>query len=370
MPVSYNTFERLKDRGLAAFKAGDYKAAKPYLMQAADAIIKIAAESDSPAQRSRRKAMAAELIEFAKSCDKQAEVKKKHRTAARDGDEQTTDAADWIVREKPGISFDDIAGLDDVKHEIRLKMIYPFSHPELAERYRISVGGGVLLYGPPGTGKTMIAKAIAREIDATMFVISPAQVLSKWVGEAEQNIRKLFEAAKAEEKAIIFIDEIEALVPARRDSSSSVMTRVVPQILQEIEGFDRSAVRPLLFVGATNEPWGLDVAMMRPGRFDSKIYVPLPDAPARHRLLEIYLGGRPMAEDVDFAELVERLEGYSGADVNAIVTKAATIPFMDAVGGGEPRSICRQDLFTVIEEMPPSVKKKDLLRFDQYAEAT
>jgi SpoVK/Ycf46/Vps4 family AAA+-type ATPase len=166
MPVSYNTFERLKDRGLAAFKAGDYKAAKPYLMQAADAIIKIAAESDSPAQRSRRKAMAAELIEFAKSCDKQAEVKKKHRTAARDGDEQTTDAADWIVREKPGISFDDIAGLDDVKHEIRLKMIYPFSHPELAERYRISVGGGVLLYGPPGTGKTMIAKAIAREIDA------------------------------------------------------------------------------------------------------------------------------------------------------------------------------------------------------------
>jgi len=371
MSVSYNTFERLKDRGLAAFKAGDYKAAKPYLMQAADAMIKIAAETDSLAQRKRRKAMAAELIEFAKSCDKQAETKRtRRRTAARDSDEQTTDAGDWIVKEKPNISFDDIAGLDDVKQEIRLKMIYPFSHPKLAARYRISVGGGLLLYGPPGTGKTMIARAIAREIDATMFVISPAQVLSKWVGEAEQNIRKLFEAAKAEDKAIIFIDEIEALVPARRTSSSSVMTRVVPQILQELEGFDRSSALPLLFVGATNEPWVMDTAMMRPGRFDSKIYVPLPDAPARHKLLEIYLGSRPVSEDVDFGELVERLEGYSGADVKAIVTKAATIPFMDAIDGGQPRPICRQDLLAIIDELSPSVKKKDLVRYEQYAEVT
>ncbi|MFQ5411072.1 MAG: ATP-binding protein, partial [Phycisphaerae bacterium] len=362
MPVSYNTFERLKDKGLANFKSGDYKAAKPYLMQAADAIIKIAGETENATQRNRRKAMAAELIEFAKLCDKRGDQKKtRRRTAARDGDESTTSASDWIVREKPDLSFDDIAGLEEVKHEIRLKMIYPFSHPELAAQYKINVGGGLLLYGPPGTGKTMIAKAIAREIEATMFVISPAQVLSKWVGEAEQNIRKLFESAKAEDKAIIFIDEIEALIPSRRDSRSSVMTRVVPQILQEIEGFDRSAGRPLLFVGATNEPWALDAAMMRPGRFDSKIYVPLPDDPARHRLLEIYLGKRPVAEDVDFAELVGRLDGYSGADVKAIVTKAATIPFMDAVGGGEPRPIARSDLLKVIDEIAPSVRTKDLV---------
>ena len=370
MTVSYNTFERLKDRGLAAYKTGDYKAAKPYLMQAADAIINIAGETENAAQRQRRKAMAAELIEFAKSCDKRAVQKRtKRRTAARDTDESTTDAADWIVREKPNISFDDIAGLDDVKHEIRLKMIYPFSHPELAAQYKINVGGGLLLYGPPGTGKTMIAKAIAKEIEATMFVISPAQVLSKWVGEAEQNVRKLFEAARAEERAIIFIDEIEALVPARRSSSSSVMTRVVPQILQELEGFDRGAGRPLLFVGATNEPWALDSAIMRPGRFDSKIYVPLPDEPARHRLLEIYLGKRPVADDVDFAELVKALGGYSCADVKAIVTKAATIPFMDAVGGAEARPISRADLLQVIEDMSPSVRKKDLLRFEQFLQA-
>jgi transitional endoplasmic reticulum ATPase len=216
----------------------------------------------------------------------------------------------------------------------------------------------------------MIAKAIAGEIDATMFVISPAQVLSKWVGEAEQNIRKLFTAARAEDRAIIFIDEIEALVPARRSSQSSVMSRVVPQILQELEGFDRStASRPLLFVGATNEPWVLDSAIMRPGRFDSKIHVPLPDEPALHRLLEIYLGKRPLAEDVDFGELVQHLNGYSGADIKAIAAKAATIPFMDAVGGGQPRPIGVQDILGVIDEMGPSVRKQDLLRFEQFATA-
>ena len=369
MPVSYNTFERLKDKGLAAYKAGEYAVAKPYLMQAADAIIKIAAETTDLARRNRRKAMAAELIEFARQCDERVTAKKEGRRAAAREDEDTGGkAADWIIREKPTIGFDDIAGLDDVKQEIRLKMIYPFSHPELAAKYKIATGGGLLLYGPPGTGKTMIAKAICREIDATMFVISPAQVLSKWVGEAEQNIRKLFQAAKAEPRAIIFIDEIEAMVPSRRDSQSSVMTRVVPQILQELEGFDRSAKsNPLLFVGATNEPWALDAAVMRPGRFDSKVYVPLPDELARHKLLEICLGSRPLAPDVDFAELVKRLDGYSGADVKAVAEKAATIPFMEAIGGTEPRAITMQDILSIIAETPPSVHKKDLARFEQFA---
>lgn len=369
MPVSYNTFERLKDKGLAAYKAGEYAVAKPYLMQAADAIIKIAAETTDVARRNRRKAMAAELIEFARQCDERAVAKKEgRRAAAREDEDSGAKAADWIIREKPTIGFDDIAGLDDVKQEIRLKMIYPFSHPELAAKYKIATGGGLLLYGPPGTGKTMIAKAICREIEATMFVISPAQVLSKWVGEAEQNIRKLFQAAKAEPRAIIFIDEIEAMVPSRRDSQSSVMTRVVPQILQELEGFDRSAKsNPLLFVGATNEPWALDAAVMRPGRFDSKVYVPLPDALARHKLLEIYLGGRPLAPDVDFAELVAKLDGYSGADVKAVAEKAATIPFMEAIAGTEPRAVSKQDIVSVIEATPPSVRKKDLVRFEQFA---
>ncbi len=372
MSVSLPTFERLKERGLAAYKAGNYAEAKPFLMQAADAMIKIAGDTTDAASRQRRKAMAAELIEFAKQCDSRAADRKAgRRQAAKDGEEPGADASDWIVREKPGVKFDDIAGLDDVKQEIRMKMIYPFSHPELAAKYKIATGGGLLLYGPPGTGKTMIAKAIAAEIDATMFVISPAQVLSKWVGEAEQNIKKLFDAAKAEVKSIIFIDEIEALVPSRRDSNSSVMTRVVPQILQELEGFDRtSESRPLMFVGATNEPWALDSAVMRPGRFDAKVYVPLPDPPARHRLMEIYFGKRPLAEDVDFAELVRLTEGYSGADIKSVAERSATIPFMDAVGGSESRAISMKDVAEALADVQPSVRKKDLVRFEQFKDAT
>ena len=151
----------------------------------------------------------------------------------------------------------------------------------------MDVGGGRLRHGPPGTGKTMIAKAVARELDATMFVITPAQLMSKWVGEAEQNVRKLFDAAKEEPKAVIFMDEVEAMVPKRRSSQSSVMQRVVPQILQELEGFDRKAGRALMFMGATNDPWSLDPAMMRPGRLYSTVYVPLPDPVARFRLFAI-----------------------------------------------------------------------------------
>ncbi|MGB0716354.1 MAG: ATP-binding protein, partial [Phycisphaerae bacterium] len=231
----------------------------------------------------------------------------------------------------------------------------------------IKTGGGVLLYGPPGTGKTMIAKAIAHEIDATFFVVSPAQMLSKWVGEAEQNIRKLFEAAKQETISVIFLDECEALVPKRQSGSSTVMARVVPQILQELEGFDRKSDRALLFVGATNKPWMLDEAMMRPGRLDSIIYVGLPDPPARIRLLEIHFGDRPLDDDVDFGKLCDQLEGYSGADIKNIIQQSAQIPFMEAIGGGDPRPIRMADVETIIERTPPSVRQSDLVRYEKFA---
>ena len=127
------------------------------------------------------------------------------------------DGHQWMVRERPSVRFADVAGLERVKEDIRLKMIYPFQHPELAAKFGVRPGGGVLLYGPPGTGKTLLAKATAGELDAAFFTISPADILSKWVGEAEQNVKKLFDAAAAEPRSVIFIDEIEALIPARQD---------------------------------------------------------------------------------------------------------------------------------------------------------
>jgi transitional endoplasmic reticulum ATPase len=253
-----------------------------------------------------------------------------------------------------------------VKEDIRLKMIYPFEHPELATKFGINPGGGVLLYGPPGTGKTMLAKATAGEIEATFFRISPADVLSKWVGEAEQNIKKLFDAAAQEQRAIIFIDEIEALIPARRDEGSSVMQRVVPQILQGMEGFDEKSVSPILFMGATNVPWQLDPAVLRPGRFDEKVYIPLPDLAARRKMLDIYLAKRPVAPDVDLDGLAKQLEGYSGADIKYICDRAAVVPFLRSVAGQES-DITQEILREVVADAPRSVTAEMIRRFDDWA---
>lgn len=368
MSASYATFERLKERGVSAYKAGEYASARSYLVQAAEAMVQLAEAAGPTALGRQRSEIAREMMELAKTCDQRKSPTRPMRTGEEDG--KGADADEWIIREKPSIRFEDIAGLDDVKQEIRLKMIYPFTHPELASHYGVPAGGGVLLFGPPGTGKTMIAKAVAGEIDATMFVVSPAQILSKWVGEAEQNVRKLFERAKAEPRSIIFIDEIEALVPRRRESHSTVMTRVVPQILQELEGFDRKSQRCLLFLGATNEPWALDPAVMRPGRFDAKVYVPLPDAPARLRLLEIYLMKRPLGDDVDLADLVRLLEGFSGADIKAVSEYAARIPFLSAVGGEPSRPISRADIETAIAQVGRSVETRDLAKYEDFAKVS
>jgi transitional endoplasmic reticulum ATPase len=367
--VSFATFDRLKAKGVAAYKTGDYLTARAYLTDAAECMLELAEQAERPEVRRQREELATELIDLAKDCQRHHAAppgRGRSRQPVRE-EEGGAEASDWVVREKPSVGFEDIAGLEDVKQEIRLKMIYPLSHPELASQFGISTGGGVLLYGAPGTGKTMIARAIAREIDATFFRVSAAQVMSKWVGEAEQNVRKLFDAARAEPRSIIFLDECEALVPKRRSDSSTVMQRVVPQILQELEGFDRKAERALLFVGATNKPWMLDEAMLRPGRLDARIYVPLPDALARYRLLEIYLAPRPLADDVDLGELCDKLEGYSGADIKNIAEEAAQRPFLEAVSGGAVRPINHADLHVVIGENPPSVHASDLVRYEKFA---
>jgi len=373
MTVSFATFDRLKTKGIAAYKNGEYLTARAYLIDAAECMVELAEKAKSPAARRQHEELAAELVDLAKDCDRfQKSPGKGRRVPGARQREREDDsggsASDWIVKDKPTVGFDDIAGLEDVKEEIRLKMIYPFAHPELAKRYGISTGGGILLYGPPGTGKTMIAKAIAHEISATFFLVSPAQMLSKWVGEAEQNIRKLFDAAKAEDASVIFLDEAEALIPKRQSESSAVMQRVVPQILQELEGFDRNAERALLFVGATNKPWMLDDALLRPGRLDARAYVALPDAPARFKLLEIYFGGRPLGGDVDFGVLCDRLEGYSGADIKNIASQAAQRPFREAIAGGEPRPIRMADVMAVIADTPPSVHAADLIRYEKFAQ--
>jgi transitional endoplasmic reticulum ATPase len=376
MSISFDTFERFQQKGLDARRAGQWDTAKHYLLKAAQALLELNKSVLDPELKQARRERAEKLFQLAKDCDtakaenRRASPVQRGKAASRESasnDDGDKDASQWVVKEKPGLKFDDVAGLEDVKQDIRLKMIYPFAHPELADRFGIRPGGGVLMYGPPGTGKTMLAKATAGEIDATFFLISPADVLSKWVGEAEQNIKKLFDAASAEERSIIFIDEIESLVPARRDEGSSVMQRVVPQILQGVEGFGKKSGRAVLLMGATNVPWQLDPAILRPGRFDEKVYIPLPDLPARRKMLDMYLSKRPVDPDVDFDAWAARLEGYSGADVKYITDRAATIPFLASVASGVEGQINAQILEDVLHDTPRSVTPEILKRFDDWA---
>ena len=254
MPTTFDTFERYKKQGLDARRAGQWDSAKVYLLEAARSMLDLSKQAQSDDLRQARRETAERLYELAKDCDTAKASRRKspsaQRTAAQrsgaepaDPDEKNAD--DWVVKERPSVRFADIAGLEDVKEEIRLKMVYPFEHAELARQFGIRAGGGVLLYGPPGTGKTMLARATAGELDATFFRVSAADLLSKWVGEAEQNIKKLFEAAAAKEERSGHLhrrgrrrwSRPAGTMPAAPASCSGSSRRV----LQGVEGFDRKS---------------------------------------------------------------------------------------------------------------------------------
>ncbi|MFM7175456.1 MAG: ATP-binding protein [Caldilinea sp.] len=271
----------------------------------------------------------------------------------------------WLLAERPQLRLADVAGLDDVKEQIRLKLIYPFTHRVAAERFRVLGGGGILLYGPPGVGKTYIARAIAGELQAAIFVARSSTLMSKWFGEAEKNIAALFAAARKEERSVIFLDEVEALVARRSGSNSSVMPRVVGEFLAQTQSIGDGG-GAMLLLGATNEPWAIDPAALRPGRFDELIYVGLPDDVARLRLLQLNLCERPLASDVDLAVLAERTVGYSGADIAYICTRVSQRAFLDMVEGGVEREIEAADFDVVLAERQPSVTPAQLRRYEQF----
>ena len=355
-------FQESKDAAVAALRRGDTEEARRQLLKAAEFLLKMAQRSTGRIRQMRIR-NANSLIEQAKSLRRRMQAasdEERRKTAEQEGER----AAKFVVREKPDVTFDDIAGLEEAKTAIMVKVVYPLKNPKTAKRYGMRVGGGLLLYGPPGTGKTMLAKAVASEVDAPFYTVKPSDVLSKWVGEAEKNVAALFEDARKNPLSVVFIDEVEALVPRRRSTQSSVMARVVPQFLAELEGF-RSG-NPILFVAATNEPWLIDPAMLRPGRFDEKIYVGLPDEPARQKIFQLQLKGRYTSDDVDYAELARRTEGYSGADIRAICEHAAQSVFLQAVQSGSERPISMNDLLTALQHIKPSVTPDLLKRYEAW----
>ncbi len=361
----FDQIEDLERRFADAKRRGDAENAWKTLREAARVMYMLANRAEGK-ERASRVAKADAWMEKAMELRKAGAFPQKKAPPEKEGADDASKEKTFLLAEKPSVTFDDIAGLEEAKEEIRIRMVYPFTHPETAKHYGVRKGGGLLLYGPPGTGKTMIAKAVAGEIDAAFFTVKPSEIMSKWVGEAEQNVEKLFANAHEREKSVIFIDEVEALVPRRSDSSSTVMQRVVPQILSELEGVGKKEGGALLFIGATNEPWSLDVAVLRPGRFDAKVYVGLPELAARRKMLALFLAGKPLASDVDQDALAAALEGLSGADIRNLCEKTANTVFLEAVKSGVERDMTDADFRCVMATLSPSVSQKELARFEKF----
>ena len=248
--------------------------------------------------------------------------------------------------ERPKITFTDVGGMDALKEEIRLKIIYPLTHAAMFKAYGKTVGGGVLMYGPPGCGKTHLARATAGEVKAGFIAVGIHEVLDMWIGNSERNLHTLFEQARRNAPCVLFFDEVDALGASRTDMKTSGGRHLINQFLAELDGV-KASNEGVLILGATNAPWHLDSAFRRPGRFDRILFVPPPDAAGRAGVLRLQLRGKPV-EDVDCDAVARKCEGFSGADLKGVVDVTIEGKLREAMKSGVPAPIRTRDLLAAI----------------------
>jgi transitional endoplasmic reticulum ATPase len=267
-----------------------------------------------------------------------------------------------VLVQVPNVSWEDVGGLESLKEELHEAVEWPLKHKEAFEHADVNPPKGVLLYGPPGTGKTLIAKAVAHTTESNFISIKGPELLSKWVGESEKGVREVFRKARQAAPCIIFLDEIDALVPSRGSSSSDshVTERVVSQLLTEIDGLEE--LHNVLVIGATNRVDLVDNALLRPGRFDRILEVPLPDAKGRENIFKIHTKKKPLANDINFVRLVELTDGFSGAEIEGACNRAAMSAIRRYVNQGEKSvksmKVTQEDFENAIEKIRPGKVKQ------------
>uniref|UniRef100_A0A5B7AV44 Putative ATPase, AAA-type, CDC48 protein n=1 Tax=Davidia involucrata TaxID=16924 RepID=A0A5B7AV44_DAVIN len=255
------------------------------------------------------------------------------------------------VVEVPNVSWEDIGGLENVKRELQETVQYPVEHPEKFEKFGMSPSKGVLFYGPPGCGKTLLAKAIANECQANFISVKGPELLTMWFGESEANVREIFDKARQSAPCVLFFDELDSIATQRGSSvgdAGGAADRVLNQLLTEMDGM--SAKKTVFIIGATNRPDIIDPALLRPGRLDQLIYIPLPDEESRYSIFKSCLRKSPVSKDVDLRALAKYTQGFSGADITEICQRSCKYAIRENIEKDIERERRRRDNPEAMEE--------------------
>lgn len=257
--------------------------------------------------------------------------------------------------ERPKITFDDVGGMDEMKEQVRMKIIFPLEHPDLYKAYGKKIGGGILLYGPPGCGKTHLARATAGQVNSNFIVVTISDILDMYVGNSERNLAAIFSKARSMKPCVLFFDEVDALGANRTDMRQSAGRHLINQFLDEMDGVGKDN-DGILILAATNAPWHLDPAFRRPGRFDRIIFVPPPDDSARQSILEIKLRNKPIGP-INFSKIISRTKEFSGADLEAVIDIAIESKLEESMKQGKALPIETGDLVSAAKKHRATTKE-------------
>jgi len=279
-----------------------------------------------------------------------------------------------VFVEVPDITWNDVGGLDDTKDRLVETIQWPLEYPDVFETMDMQAAKGVLLYGPPGTGKTLMAKAVANEADSNFISVKGPELLSKWVGESEKGVREVFSKARENAPTVVFFDEIDAIAGERGSGGgdSNVGERVVSQLLTELDGLEQ--LEDVVVIATTNRPDLIDNALLRPGRLDRHVHVPVPDEDARKAIFEVHTRNKPLAEGIDMEWLAGETEGFVGADIEAVAREASMAASREFINSVEPEGIkesvgnvriTREHFEQALDEVGPSVTEDVRERYEE-----
>jgi SpoVK/Ycf46/Vps4 family AAA+-type ATPase len=342
-----------------AYDAGQGQRAEEFLLLGADRLEALLREGPEDFA-SARAVQLGEVLDFIEHLRTQRKAEPRLGAAAGAA------AQLFLVEDKPAITLDDVAGLTELKALIQLRLVEPLRAPEITRKHGIRAGGGVLLYGPPGTGKTLIARALAGTIQAAFIAVKSSDLLDSLYGSTEKRIAALFRQARQYPLAIVFLDELDA-IGGNRDQADPHQRRFLNQLLTELDGFAGKAEH-VLVLGATNRPWLLDPALLRPGRMDECLYVPLPDEESRQELWRLGLRGRVVDGPIDALLLSQESAGLSGAEIRRICERASEQACRTELRTGQETGVTQAGLLALIPAGAARLHQSEIVELERFAQ--